>query len=250
MSLAEPIAPTWRNEQYGVELYLGDCLDVMPGLGPVDAVVTDPPYGTLVEGSKNSHRAMTYLSSDDEEHRWYELMKRFVPMAHRLASFTVIPACKINRLGWWFQTFEPDWMLAWYKGSPGHRSHVGFNDWEPMLVWGKPPKAMHDCFQTRCGFDVPGHPCPKPLEWAIWLCERAAESGQVVLDPFMGSGTTGVASVQLGRKFIGIEIEPRYFEVAVRRIEDAIAGREGDMLTVDAQPKSAQLDMVDWGGAA
>ena len=80
---------------------------------------------------------------------------------------------------------------------------------------------MHDAFQTRCGFEHDDHPCPKPVEWALWLCERAAESGDTILDPFMGSGTTGVACVRLGRKFIGIEIEPKYFGIACKRIEDA-----------------------------
>ena len=90
---------------------------------------------------------------------------------------------------------------------------------------------MHDHFSTRCGFDENGHPCPKPIEWAKWLVSRAAIQGATVLDAFMGSGTTGDAAVTLDRKFIGIEKDPKYFDIACKRIEDA--QRQGDFF-VDA----------------
>jgi len=123
-------------------------------------------------------------------------------------------------MGWWYATHAPEWLIAWYKGSPGHRSHVGFNDWEAHLVWGKPPKQMHDYFQTRCGFTVKVHPCPKPIEWGLWLCKRAASDGDIILDPFCGSGTTCVAAKQLGRRFIGIEIDEKYCEIARERLRE------------------------------
>ena len=66
-----------------------------------------------------------------------------------------------------------------------------------------------------------GHPCPRPIDTMKCLAQLAAAEGDLVLDPFMGSGTTGVACVRTGRKFIGIEIEPRYFDIACRRIEEA-----------------------------
>ncbi|MBM3314979.1 DNA modification methylase [candidate division WOR-3 bacterium] len=181
-----------------------------------DAVVTDPPYGI----------GFKYASYQDSRAKWFDLIGRVVPMLRGLAPFVVMPCCGIDRMGWWYANHTPDWLLAWYKGSPGHRAQVGFNDWECILTWGKPPNQMHDYFQTACGFkDNPDHPCPKPVAWATWLVERAAEVGGRVVDPFLGSGTTLIACEKLDRVCYGMEIEPRYVDVAVRRWEQ-FTGRE------------------------
>ena len=133
-----------------------------------------------------------------------------------------MPCCGIDRLDWWYANHKPRWLLAWYKGSPGHRAPVGFNDWEAMLVWGSPPSQMHDHFQTRCGFEPNGHPCPKPIEWADWLISRATLAGGAVIDPFAGSGTVLESAKNLGRRAIGIEIEPKYCEIAVKRLRQEV----------------------------
>jgi len=192
-------------------LYHGDCLEILPNLSRVDAVVTDPPYGVDFK----------YESYQDDLDSWYSLMNKVVPICKDIAPFVVMPSCAIKRLRWWYENHDPDWLIAWYKGSPGHVSKVGFNDWEPHVSWGRPKKPMHDYFHTVCGFDDNGHPCPKPIKWAEWLCSRAAVLGGLILDPFMGSGTTGVACANLGRKFIGIEIEKKYFDIACERIDAA-----------------------------
>lgn len=202
-------------------LHLGDCRDILPTLPKVDAVVTDPPYGIGFE----------YESHDDNLGDWCELMLTVVPLMRGLAPFVVMPSCAVQRLPWWYANIPPEWIIAWHKGSPGHASKVGFNDWEPHVSWGRPKVPMHDHFSTRCGFDPMGdrndHPCPKPVEWARWLVFRAVGAGATVADPFMGSGTTGVAAVQMGRDFIGIERDPKYFDIACKRIEDA--QRQGDL---------------------
>ena len=192
-------------------LYHGDCLDILRGMeaGSIDAVVTDPPYGINLQ----------YASYVDTESAWYELINAVLPELRRIAKVVVMPSCAIKRLPWWYANHVPDWVIAWYKGSPGHQSKIGFNDWEPHLIWGKPPRPMHDYFQTRCGFDKNGHPCPKPVEWARWLVTRVAPAGGTVMDPFMGSGTTGVACAMDGRHFIGVELDAGYFDIAKRRIE-------------------------------
>lgn len=172
-----------------------------------DAVLTDPPYGI----------GYAYESHDDSRAKWFGLIDAVLPNMLNLAPITVMPCCGIDRIGWWYANHHPDWMIAWYKGSPGHRSHVGFNDWEAHLVWGKPPKQMHDYFQTKCGFDVDGHPCPKPVAWGAWLCERVCVLGGTICDPFLGSGTTLIAAEQLGRKCYGLEIEPKYVDVICKR---------------------------------
>ena len=199
-----------------VTLYLGDCLDVMRGMPDksVDAIITDPPYGI----------GLSYASYDDTEKNWYRLMEGFIPEARRVASVAIFPSCAINRLKWIYENFAPDWLISWHKGSPGHASKIGFNDWEALLVYGRRSGVyMHDHFsipnQEKMG--KYGHPCPKPVAWAKWLISRATLEGDTILDPFMGSGTTGVACVQLGRNFIGIEIDPGYYAIAEKRIRQA-----------------------------
>jgi len=192
-------------------LYLGDCREILPTLPKVDAVITDPPYGI----------GFKYESHDDAPDLWFDLMNQVVPLCKTAARFVVMPSCQVKRLGWWYENHAPEWVIAWHKGSPGHVSTIGFNDWEPHVCWGRPKRPMHDHFSTQCGFDDNGHPCPKPVAYSTWLCSRGAGDGETILDPFMGSGTTGVAAMQLGRKFIGIEIEPKYFDIACERIENA-----------------------------
>jgi DNA modification methylase len=97
--------------------------------------------------------------------------------------------------------------------------------WQPILYYGRDPHQGRLVPDSRpnCNdidLDTP-HPCPKPLKQWTWLIQRASAAGELVLDPFMGSGTTGVACLQHGRRFAGIEIEPRYFDLACRRIEEA-----------------------------
>lgn len=203
-------------------LYLGDCRDILPTLPKVDAVVTDPPYGI----------GFNYNSHDDNLEDWKALMLAVVPLLRQVAPFVVLPSCAVQRLPWWYENIAPDWIIAWHKGSPGHQSKVGFNSWEPHVAWGRPAKPMHDHFSTRCGFNENGHPCPKPIEWAKWLVSRAAVQGATVLDAFMGSGTTGEACCITDRRFVGIEKDPKYFDIACKRIEDA--QRQGDFFVGEA----------------
>lgn len=195
------------------ELWHGDCRDVLPLLPDVDAVITDPPYGIDFK----------YEEHQDDFDGWIGLINDVLPQLQKKARFVVMPSCQIKRLKWWYENYAPDWVICWHKGSPGHVSTIGFNDWEPHLCWGKPKKPMHDYFSTHCGFDDNGHPCPKPVRYSMWLVDRGAGKGETVLDPFMGSGTTGVACMDLGRKFIGIEKTRKYFDIACERIARAQA---------------------------
>lgn len=208
----------------GVTLYLGDCREILPMLGRFDAVVTDPPYGINFK----------YESHDDDPEKWFELINEVLPIIREKSKFVIMPSCAIKRLPWWYENHKPDWIVAWHKGSPGHVSAIGFNDWEPHLAWGRPSRPMHDYFSTVCGFDDNGHPCPKPEKYAKWLVSRSAQAKEIVLDPFMGSGTTGVAAVKLGRQFTGIELEPKYFDIACRRISEAM--KQPDLFV--EQPKA------------
>ncbi len=199
-------------EQDGIVIYHGDCRDILPDLS-ADAIVTDPPYGI----------DFGYASHDDNREDWHKLMADVVPLMVKAARFVVMPSGGIDRMWWWYANYRPDWVIAWYKGSPGHLSKIGFNAWESHIVWGRPYRQMHDYFQTPCGFDDNGHPCPKPEPWALWLVERAVPpGGGVVIDPFMGSGTTLVAAKRLGRRAIGIEREQKYCDIAIKRLAQAV----------------------------
>ena len=155
------INPYYQDESCAI--ILGDCREVLPQLERGDGIVTDPPYGL----------GFQYASYNDTREGWFALMDSVVPLLRASAGFVVMPSCGIDRLCWWYAHWPPDWLIAWFKGSPGHQSPIGFNDWEAHVVWGKPySRDVHDHFQTPCGFDYPDHPCPKPIEWANWLVKR------------------------------------------------------------------------------
>ena len=183
-------------------LYLGDCLEILPTLGPVDAVVTDPPYGV----------GKGYASHDDTQDNLGEL----IPKIFVAPAVVITPGvCNVHRYP------KPEWILCWWKPNAMGRSVVAnCNVWEPILVYGCGYVFGRDGIEVSIS-PQPGidHPCPKPLRLFEWIVEKI--KAQIILDPFMGSGTTGVACINLGRKFIGIEIEPRYFDIACKRIREA-----------------------------
>jgi DNA modification methylase len=206
-------------------LYLGDCREILPTLERVDAVVTDPPYGVGLE----------YASHDDSVLvEWLALaraMASVVAFSPGVSNFTLFP--------------KPEWTLAWWKPNSMGRVCVGFNTWEPVLVYGKASgKKAHDSFVVSVApqIDTGGHPCPKPIGWAEQVIERVAADCSSILDPFMGSGTTGIAALKLGHKFIGVEIDPTYFDIACRRIEEAW---KQPRLFEEPKPKAEQLQLLD-----
>jgi len=189
----------------------GDCVEVMKTMPDksVDLVLTDPPYGV----------DMNYDIYNDSEENWFELMDKIIPECRRIGKMVIMPSCQIKRLKWIYKNHAPDWLLCWYKGSVGSAGFMGFNDWEPHLVYGKNNTRMHDYFRATPEKQDNGHPCQKPLTWASWIISRATNNkGDVVLDPFMGSGTTLVAAKQLKRNYIGIDISEKYCEIARQRL--------------------------------
>lgn len=186
-----------------VTLHLGDCLEYMRGMpaGSVDAVVTDPPY----------------LDGD---------LSAILPELLRVSKRLVLTPGKLEAFNW-IQRQAPVWEYAWRcsgtKSLGGSAClHIGF---EPVLAYNFPLRPL--------GIDVldfplitlkkseRGHPWPKPLNLFAKLVAHWSNPGDVVFDPFMGSGTTGVACVRTGRKFIGCEIDPTYYAIAQRRIAEA-----------------------------
>ena len=209
-----------RPEQIGdATLYLGDCLEILPTLGKVDAVVTDPPYGV---GQKYED---SYKDTQTPT-EWFELI------GDVQLAFT-LPQTKFD------QYPKPDWLVVWHKPlTLGYWSTPFIPKWEGILTWriqAKVPDLVS--YNPQRAKDI-GHPTPKPVDLMRAIVRW---TNGVVLDPFMGSGTTGVACAKMGRKFIGIEIEPKYFDIACKRIEETY--RQPDMFIKRPKP-AEQIDML------
>ena len=224
---------TPRVERIGLAtLYLGDCRDVLPAIA-ADAVVTDPPYGI----------GFPYHGYSDTQEALAPLVAAFVTMARNIAQRVVITPGVSNVSMY----PRPDWMGAWTWETTATFGALGFSQWQPFLFYGKDVPGFGSVNgvlkSDRIHFtggsakidhaEGKGHTCPKPLAFVKRLLLRFTADGETVADPFLGSGTTGVAAIEMGRPFIGIEIEPRYFDIACRRIEQA--QRQGDLLR-DAVP--------------
>ena len=200
-----------------VKLIHGDCLEVMRGMddNSVDAVVTDPPYG-------NNTDYGIYIDTRDNLRK---LVDYFMPQALRIAEKVFVTSGVKNM--WLYP--EPTWTLSWVNPAGIGSSQWGFTCWQPVLAYGKDPylqdgkgRRPDTLFQRKTDKNKNDHPCAKPDNVMRWIIDRTTRPGDTILDPFMGSGTTGVACVQTGRNFIGIEIDERYFAIAQRRIKDAL----------------------------
>lgn len=201
---------TFREEQIGrARLILGDCRDVLPTLGKVDAVVTDPPYGIGEHGGACRTRGRPgYTKHADKG--WDNER----PPAAVFDAMRHVSREQIIWGGNYFADLLPPSMgwLYWKKLMGGD-----FADGE--LAWTSRNRALREFTKCPKGMDKE-HPCEKPVQLMLW-CLGFVPDAETILDPFMGTGTTGVAALQAGRKFIGIERDPDYFEIACRRIREA-----------------------------
>lgn len=195
-----------------VDLRLGNCLEILKTIPDksIDAIIADPPYNVGIDYGETYNDNLTSGEFIEWARVWFTECRRIsqtvmITGQGRLPDYAIIEPWK--------------WLLAWLKLGAMGRSPVGFNNFEPIALWGRGSNNSVDVIRAPIVPDksVSGHPCPKPIQWAVGqlLCIPWA---QTILDPFMGSGTTGVACVQLNRSFIGIEINPRYFEIAQQRI--------------------------------
>lgn len=199
----------------GVTLYLGDCRLILPTLPKADACVTDPPYG-IDYGRQGSFSA---------SHGWGPWRENVAWDAQRPDRdiFDMMRACSDAQIIWggnYFTDYLPPTMqwLIWDKGQ----RDFSLADFE--IAWSSKQGASRILCIPRAVARLDGkeHPTQKPIELMRWCIEQIPPPCDVILDPFCGSGTTGVAAVKLGRKFIGIEIHEPYFDIAIRRIQAAL----------------------------
>jgi site-specific DNA-methyltransferase (adenine-specific)/modification methylase len=215
-------------------LYLGDCMDILPTLPKVDAVITDPPYGINENSKKVASRGKLASPKDYGDFDWDK-----APPPDALIELIRTKGQHQAFFGGNYFTLPPtSCWLVWDKLN-------GNNDFADCeLAWTNWPKAVRRLQwrwngMIRQGNEERYHPTQKPLEVMKWVIELCPKS-ETILDPFMGSGTTGVAAIQLGRKFIGIEREPKYFDIACKRIEQAVA--QGQLFEPE-QPTQTQEAM-------
>lgn len=212
-----------------VTLYCGNCLEVLPTLGKVDAVVTDPPYGISYETNHTAPTTTATWMNSQIANDSTTQVRDAVLMWHKgaWACFGSHRAPQPNAL---------KATLVWDKGPASGMGDLSFpwkQSFELIFVGGKGWNGFRDegvlknhWIVTRASMGRV-HPNEKPVSLMSHIIEKAP--GQTILDPFMGSGTTGVAAVKLGRKFIGIEIDPKYYAIAKGRIQQAIEERDMDM---------------------
>ena len=235
-------APRVEHLSDSVQLWLGDCREILPSLPKVDAVLTDPPYGIPhAFGTQKGHsrkgtrrlqfewdgagvtdgviEAVQLAAQLADAQLWFCGLHQ----ASRIAD-AMLDAGLTPKPGAWVKECPPpagagNWWPSGYEIAVyAYRSGAWFGDTDPKRsnVW------LSDSYR----FGQPGkvdHPTQKPLGLMTRLAKSIVPPGGMALDPFMGSGTTGVAAVRLGRRFIGVEIEPRYYDIACRRIADELS---------------------------
>tara|TARA_R100001163_G_scaffold46381_1_gene34858 strand:- start:186 stop:872 length:687 start_codon:yes stop_codon:yes gene_type:complete len=199
-------------------LYQGDCLEILPTLHGVDAVVTDPPYGiNLPTDYKSRKRGVSHIDypkikNDDRDFD----PEPFLSFPHVVLFGANYFASALPKSSGWIvwdkrkgrmQNDQADGELAWTNCIKGVR--IFQHEWN----------GYHRDSERGEHY----HATQKPVALFEWILSFKWITAQTILDPFMGSGTTGVACAKMGRKFIGIELEPKYFDIACKRIEDAYA---------------------------
>ncbi len=250
-------------------LYLGDCLNVMSKIGPpkCNHILTDPPYssGGQFRGDRMGVTSLKYqspdnrgkyfeFSGDNRDQRsyahwcalWMGMARDNIDVGGLIGCFTdwrQLPSTtdSIQSGGWIWRG-----VVVWDKTEAARPQRGRYRSQSEFLVWGSNGPMGDDgacapgVFRASAGGGGREHIAAKPVELIEQLLQIMPGT---VFDPFMGSGTTGVACARLGRRFIGIEIDEKYFDIACRRIEDAY--RQGDLIRDVIQPAPAQAELLE-----
>lgn len=230
----------------GIEIYCGDCREILPTLGKVDAVVTDPPFEkeAHTNGRRINRGATRGGSLDLVTAEVLSFPAITTETRHAVAAWCAsqcdgwaLAFCQAEAISAWRDAFESAGAkykrsMVWIKpdGMPQYNGQMPGMGYESIAAawcgsghsrWNG--GGRHGIF-THCknSGGKHEHETQKPIPLMRELVGLFTRDGDLILDPFMGSGTTGVAAVKLGRKFIGIEIEPKYYEIAKKRISDAL----------------------------
>jgi site-specific DNA-methyltransferase (adenine-specific) len=229
-----------RKEVIGnATLLLGDCRQILPTLEHVDACVTDPPYGIAYRKGSGGHGKHSVRNMDAIEGD----AGPFDP--EPFLGFSEVILWGANHYA---QRLPHGRWLAWDKLA-GMAEFDSFSDVEFAWRKGRGKDRVFNhlwkgiCKDSEKGGKERWHPTQKPIELMAWCINQLPETCSTVLDPFMGVGTTGLACLKVGRRFIGIEIEPKYFDIACRRIE--AASKQPDLFIASPEPKPQQLSLME-----
>ncbi len=223
--------PYYQDDRAGIVIYHADCRDVLPTLeaGSVDLVLTDPPYG--VSGQQNTRTCRRRggpknrysLFADSVEY----VRAVAVPVITRLVEsglrVVITPGNRCLTL-----YPMPDSFGAIFQPASVGLQPWGRADAQPILYYGRSPHGGRELPSQSCSYtllEAPpanGHPCPKPLIFWRTLLSRISLPGELVLDPFMGSGTTAIAALRLRRKFRGIEIDSKWVAIGTKRLREEL----------------------------
>lgn len=204
----------------------GDCLSEMSKMGDnnINLLLTDPPYNAKDIGPNKRIYSIGRMQLLEKEYQ--KFCQDWIKEALRISERVVFTPGIANMCYY----PQPNWALCWHKPAAVSFNRLGgFNAWEPIFVYGKIPKGKrmeqdYLLFNTLNFTKGPekDHPCPKPLELIKFLVDKFSNENEIVLDPFLGSGTTMVAAKHLKRKGMGIEINPDYCKIANERLRQQI----------------------------
>jgi site-specific DNA-methyltransferase (adenine-specific) len=218
-----------NTKQIGeAKLFLADAFELMPTLGDVDVIITDPPYNPKTHKGARTTRSGQSVALVDFDSLTEEQLIEFCGNAVGQARRWVVMSCAWQHAAQLEKAGVPLVRLGvWHKpnGAPqftGDRPGMG---WEAIAILHREGKKRwngggHHAVWV-CNVEHGDHPTQKPLKLVMDWVAKFTDPGETVLDPFCGSGTTGLACMKLGRKFIGIEKRRDYFDLACRRIGDA-----------------------------
>ena len=209
-------------------IYCDDCLQIMKDFPDesVDLVLTDPPYNVKNIGPHQKIYSKGLMQLPIREYinfcqKWFREAKRI--------GKNIVFTPGISNLCYYPQPF---WVVCWHKPAAVSFNRMGgFNAWEPIFIYGKPAKGKRlgqdyilcNTLNFKKGPER-GHPCPKPLDLWRWLVDKFSKPNDIILDPFLGSGTTAVACKELHRNYIGIEINPEYIKIVEKRLAQGVLG--------------------------
>ncbi len=224
------MTPAWQTDDGRIQLYCGDCLTILPEIGKVDAVITDPPYS-------GSTRAGARTRNDDVHAgdslvpfsiSWSDLKVRLdvcrprrwfiasVDWRHGIALESDPPqGMKFVRAGVWIKSNSAP-QFTGDRPGPGWEFVACMHSIDEKMRWNGGGKRGVWITSVQ---KQNGHPTPKPVKLMSEWLNDFTDLNEIILAPFMGSGTTGIACIRTGRRFIGIEISQEYFEIAKNRIK-------------------------------
>lgn len=236
-----------KDSGVGFEIYQGNAAELLDAL-QWDAMIGDPPWGVNGGVGANARRGKTKYNTDGlwEDTPDY-VAEVIVPIVQRALARcergAITPGIRMAH-----SYPQPRDMGCFWQPSSIGRGPWGFGTFSPIYYYGKDPRRGKGSWPTgkeivfSKSMSDSEHPCPKPLEPWIWLVEKVSLPGEVVFDPFMGTGVTGVAALLSGRRFVGIDLVPAYYQEALVQLRRAEAG-----VPMGIRRESGQLDLFTAG---